>query len=141
MDANQEADHGVLMSSKPLHRFVQREPRSLGVTHQTIQGHSNEIVDSLCFLKKYTEIDVYTNKGCVNVLLVSPASSSPYQIVILICGCAELLMGFQLASESVQTSCEIYIPFWQGFLVHNIRLVSGSDMLILHLQSWKKCCI
>eukprot|EP00064_Thunnus_orientalis_P014288 superscaffoldBa00002464_g14330 len=68
MDANQEADHGVLMSSKPLHRFVQREPRSLG-------------------------------------------------IVILICGCAELLMGFQLASESVQTSCEIYIPFWQGFLV------------------------
>lgn len=85
MDANQEADHGVLMSSKPLHRFVQREPRSLG-------------------------------------------------IVILICGCAELLMGFQLASESVQTSCEIYIPFWQGFLF----LVCGNLSIYTEVHPSKK---
>ncbi|KAG7230279.1 hypothetical protein INR49_024383, partial [Caranx melampygus] len=29
-DGNQEADNAVLMSSKPLHRFVRREPRTLG---------------------------------------------------------------------------------------------------------------
>lgn len=39
-DGNQEADNALLMSSKPLHRFVRREPRTLGVTHQTIQGHN-----------------------------------------------------------------------------------------------------
>lgn len=38
-DGKQEADQRVLMQSKPLHRFVQKEPRSLGVTHQTVQGH------------------------------------------------------------------------------------------------------
>lgn len=30
-DGNQAADHRLLMSSKPLHRFVQKEPRSLGI--------------------------------------------------------------------------------------------------------------
>lgn len=29
---NQDVDQEVLMTSKPLHRFVQREPKSLGVT-------------------------------------------------------------------------------------------------------------
>ncbi|XP_041800410.1 uncharacterized protein LOC121611784 [Chelmon rostratus] len=61
------ADQRVLMSSKPLHRFIQQEPKSLG-------------------------------------------------IVIVIFGCAELLMGFNLATESTVTSYNIYIPFWQGLL-------------------------
>uniref|UniRef100_A0A7N9ASF9 Uncharacterized protein n=1 Tax=Mastacembelus armatus TaxID=205130 RepID=A0A7N9ASF9_9TELE len=66
-EGNQEANQTVLLTSKPLHRFVQKEPKSLGV-------------------------------------------------VILIFGCAELLMGFQLAGETAYTSNHIYIPFWQGTL-------------------------
>ncbi|XP_044061323.1 uncharacterized protein LOC122880353 isoform X2 [Siniperca chuatsi] len=72
-DGDQEVDHKLLMSSKPLHRFVQKEPKCLG-------------------------------------------------IVILIFGCAELLMGFQLASESVHTACQI--PFWQGVLFLICGIVS-----------------
>ena len=53
--------------------------------------------------------------------LIHP-SSCPPQIVILIFGCAEVLMGFQLAQvEDEPTSYAIYIPFWQGALVHNFR--------------------
>ncbi|KAK2849187.1 hypothetical protein Q5P01_009021 [Channa striata] len=66
-NGNQEADHMVLMSSKPLHRFVQREPGSLG-------------------------------------------------IVIVMFGCAEVLMGFQLVGEKATTSNGLYVPFWQGAL-------------------------
>ncbi|KAF0039389.1 hypothetical protein F2P81_007624 [Scophthalmus maximus] len=39
----------------------------------------------------------------------------------------ELLMGFHLASEDLPNSCVIYIPFWQGALVLNTRVV-GNDM-------------
>lgn len=64
----EDGDKRELLATKPLHRFVQREPKSLG-------------------------------------------------IVILIFGCAELLMGIQLAGDSVKiTSCFLYIPFWQGTL-------------------------
>ncbi|XP_062281163.1 membrane-spanning 4-domains subfamily A member 4D-like isoform X2 [Scomber scombrus] len=84
-DGNQEADHRVLMSSKPLHRFVQREPRSLG-------------------------------------------------IAILICGCAEVLMGIQLASEHVGTSSAIYTPFWQGALF----LLCGSLSIYTEVYPSKK---
>ncbi|XP_057706934.1 uncharacterized protein LOC130924404 [Corythoichthys intestinalis] len=70
----------VLMSSKPLHRFVQRDPQSLGV-------------------------------------------------VIMICGFAEVMMGFILISETPENSNEtlgnstyLYIPFWQGALF----LISGN---------------
>ncbi|XP_077388130.1 uncharacterized protein LOC144025712 [Festucalex cinctus] len=63
----------VLMYSKPLHRFVQKEPQSLGV-------------------------------------------------VILICGCAEIMMGFILISENLENSTNILIPFWQGALF----LICGS---------------
>ena len=59
------------------------------------------------------------------------ASSSPSQIVILILGCAELTMGFHLADESLNNSTRIYIPFWQGALVHKIL---GEIMQIM------KCC-
>ncbi|MED6247842.1 hypothetical protein ATANTOWER_019047 [Ataeniobius toweri] len=68
------------MSSKPLHRFVQKQPRSLG-------------------------------------------------IVILMFGCAEVLMGIVLASDSMNSSFKLYIPFWQGSLVsmktHNPNLKFG----------------
>ncbi|KAK9518029.1 hypothetical protein VZT92_023357 [Zoarces viviparus] len=66
-DGSHAADHTLLMSSKPLHRFIQKEPKSLG-------------------------------------------------IVILIFGCAEILMGFVLSQEVDYTSYQIYIPFWQGAL-------------------------
>ncbi|KAM9375787.1 uncharacterized protein KZ484_008315 isoform 1-T2 [Pholidichthys leucotaenia] len=65
--ADQDADQTVLMSGKPLHRFVRKEPRCLG-------------------------------------------------IVILIFGCAELLMGFHLSPEDFFTSNSMFIPFWQGIL-------------------------
>ncbi|XP_039975087.1 uncharacterized protein LOC120784967 [Xiphias gladius] len=84
-DGTQEADPRVLMSSKPLHRFVQKEPRSLG-------------------------------------------------IVILIFGCTELMMGFQLASESLLNSSGIYIPFWQGFLF----LVCGILSIYTEIHPSKK---
>lgn len=63
----QEADRRELLSTKPLHRFVQREPKSLG-------------------------------------------------IVILIFGCAELFMGFQMTADPEKTSNYLYVPFWQGVL-------------------------
>lgn len=82
---NQEGDNRVSISSKPLHRFVQKEPRNLG-------------------------------------------------IVIVIFGCAELLMGFQLASETAPTSYGIYVPFWQGALF----LVSGILSIYTELHPTKK---
>ncbi|KAM7417728.1 hypothetical protein PAMA_017393 [Pampus argenteus] len=82
---NQEADNRVVMSSKPLHRFIQKEPKSLG-------------------------------------------------IVIVICGCMELLMGFQLASESVNTSNGIYVPFWQGALF----LICGNLSIYTEVHPSKK---
>ncbi|CAN9514954.1 unnamed protein product [Ophioblennius macclurei] len=66
-DGGQETTTTTLMSHKPLHRFLQREPRSLG-------------------------------------------------IVILIVGCAELLMGFHLPFTRYITSNYIYSPFWEGTL-------------------------
>nr|XP_057919459.1 membrane-spanning 4-domains subfamily A member 4D-like [Doryrhamphus excisus] len=57
----------VVIPSKPLHRFVEKEPQSLG-------------------------------------------------IVIVICGCAEVMMGFVLVSERRTNSTMLYIPFWQGAL-------------------------
>ncbi|CAB1432766.1 unnamed protein product [Pleuronectes platessa] len=84
-DGNHEADQELLMTSKPLHRFITKEPKVLG-------------------------------------------------IVILICGCAELLMGFHLVSESVQNSCAIYIPFWQGILF----LVCGKLSIYTEIHPSKK---
>ncbi|XP_029965646.1 uncharacterized protein LOC115401536 [Salarias fasciatus] len=67
-DGGRESSSRMLNSNKPLHRFLQRESRSLG-------------------------------------------------IVILIFGCAELLMGFQLAyAGRSMSSNAIYGPFWEGTL-------------------------
>lgn len=52
--------------------------------------------------------------------------SSPFQIVFLFLGCAEFLMGGQLAGEILPTSFKIYVPLWQGLLVSDIQLL-GSD--------------
>ncbi|XP_068181002.1 membrane-spanning 4-domains subfamily A member 4D-like [Antennarius striatus] len=82
---SQEMDQTVLMSGKPLHRFIQREPRSLG-------------------------------------------------IVILIFGCAELLMGIHLAGQNLQTSYELYTPFWEGLLF----LICGSLSIYTELHPSKK---
>ncbi|XP_039668484.1 membrane-spanning 4-domains subfamily A member 4D-like isoform X2 [Perca fluviatilis] len=84
-DGSQAPNDTLLMSSKPLHRFIQKEPRSLG-------------------------------------------------IVILIFGCAELLMGFQLSKENEPTSFAIYIPFWQGVLF----LVCGNLSIYTELHPSKK---
>ncbi|XP_035017795.2 uncharacterized protein LOC118112536 isoform X2 [Hippoglossus stenolepis] len=84
-DGNQAADQKVLMTSKPLHRFIRKEPKALG-------------------------------------------------IVILIFGCAEILMGFHLTSESVHTSGSFYIPFWQGILF----LVSGKLSIYTEIHPSKK---
>ncbi|XP_029918372.1 membrane-spanning 4-domains subfamily A member 4D-like [Myripristis murdjan] len=79
-DGNQEPEtNTVLMSSKPLHRFISGDPKSLG-------------------------------------------------IVVLIFGCAELLMGFQMAKDKLENSTKIYVPFWQGalFLIcGNLSIYTG----------------
>ncbi|XP_061581169.1 membrane-spanning 4-domains subfamily A member 4D-like [Cololabis saira] len=86
IDGNQEEDNlMVLMSGKPLHRFVQKEPRNIG-------------------------------------------------IVILMFGCAELLMGFHLTADNLYTSNKIYIPFWQGALF----LVCGILSIYTELHPSKK---
>ncbi|KAM9849457.1 uncharacterized protein ACBR49_006762 [Aulostomus maculatus] len=82
---NQEANNMLLMNSKPLHRFVQKEPRSIG-------------------------------------------------IAIVVLGCAELLMGFVLATETLTTSSEIYIPFWQGALF----LVCGNLSIYTEMHPSKR---
>lgn len=51
-------------------------------------------------------------------ILIYPSFYS--QIVVVIFGCAEFLMGCQLSTEVVGTSFSIYIPLWQGLLVHNV---------------------
>uniref|UniRef100_A0A672YVV7 Uncharacterized LOC115427470 n=1 Tax=Sphaeramia orbicularis TaxID=375764 RepID=A0A672YVV7_9TELE len=86
-DGNQQISDKLLKSTKPLHRFVRNEPRSLG-------------------------------------------------IVVLIFGCAEILMGFQLhmASERTRTSLQIYIPFWQGVLF----VVCGNLSIYTGLHPSKK---
>ncbi|XP_076595358.1 uncharacterized protein LOC143325875 [Chaetodon auriga] len=84
-NGGQGGDQNLLMSSKPLHRFIQKEPKSLG-------------------------------------------------IVIVIFGCAELLMGFNLATENTVTSYGIYIPFWQGLLF----LVCGNLSIYTEVHPSKK---
>ncbi|XP_070818984.1 membrane-spanning 4-domains subfamily A member 4A-like [Chaetodon trifascialis] len=84
-NGDQGGDQKLLMSSKPLHRFIQKEPKSLG-------------------------------------------------IVIVIFGCAELLMGFNLATENTDTSYGIYIPFWQGLLF----LVCGNLSIYTEVHPSKK---
>ncbi|XP_056295006.1 membrane-spanning 4-domains subfamily A member 4D-like isoform X3 [Pseudoliparis swirei] len=84
-DGHQAADHMLSKSSKPLHRFVQKGPRILG-------------------------------------------------IVILICGCAEVLMGFVLTREEDHTSHVVYIPFWQGALF----LICGNLSIYTEIHPSKK---
>ncbi|XP_006781517.1 membrane-spanning 4-domains subfamily A member 4D-like isoform X2 [Neolamprologus brichardi] len=74
-NGDQGTSSNVPMSSKPLHRFVRKEPRSLG-------------------------------------------------IVILMFGCAELLMGFQFSGEEFKISAQLYIPFWQGALFLTCGILS-----------------
>lgn len=105
-DANQETTRRELMSTKPLHRFVQMEPRSLGVAIINIQ--------------KDRYADTYLSIAELRFVWPATSASSfrPEQIVILILGCTELLMGFQQADGyRRRTSRFIYVPFWQGTLV------------------------
>ena len=67
-------------------------------------------------------------------ILIHPVSS-PSQIVLVIVGCSELLMGFNLATEDLPTSLNIYVPFWQGVLVQNIWL------LIMKIVSYLINCV
>lgn len=84
-NGNQEVDQDTLMSNKPLHRFVQREPRVVA-------------------------------------------------IAVVIFGCAELLMGFNLRGEETTTSYDIYAPLWQGALF----VISGSLTIYTETHPSKK---
>lgn len=108
-DGSQEANQQVLMSSKPLHRFLQKEPRSLGVT-QVVNTYTHTH-------RERATANCYSTIGTIH------PSSPPSQIVIAVFGCAEILMGFHLASEILHNSCAIYIPFWQGALVHSSEIL------------------
>lgn len=87
-----QVDRTVLQTSKPLHRFVQRQPKILGVT------------DSGRWVRRY------------RMVLVSSTVPLPHQTVIVIFACAEFLMGSQLIKES-WSPFATYVPFWQGLLV------------------------
>lgn len=84
-NGNQEVDRDTLMSNKPLHRFVQREPRMVA-------------------------------------------------IAVVIFGCAEVLMGFNLRGEEATTSYVIYVPVWQGALF----VISGSLTIYTETHPSKK---
>lgn len=66
-DGGQDPNDKMLMSNKPLHRFLRKDPTSFGIS-------------------------------------------------ILIFGCAEMLMGFQLAYVHSMASIEMYYPFGEGAL-------------------------
>ncbi|XP_078025434.1 membrane-spanning 4-domains subfamily A member 4A-like [Epinephelus lanceolatus] len=55
-------------------------------------------------------------------------------IVMLVFGCAELLMGFPLAKQNMTTSWTIYIPLWQGALF----LVCGNLSIYTEIHPSKK---
>ncbi|XP_033488416.1 membrane-spanning 4-domains subfamily A member 4A-like isoform X1 [Epinephelus lanceolatus] len=55
-------------------------------------------------------------------------------IVMLVFGCAELLMGFPLAKQGARTSWTIYIPLWQGALF----LVCGNLSIYTGIHPSKK---
>lgn len=84
-EGKQDGDRRDLLTTKPLHRFVQREPKSLGV-------------------------------------------------VILIFGCAELLMGFVMFGNTKITSSFLYVPFWQGVLF----MVCGALSIYTGIHPSKK---
>ncbi|KAM4732806.1 uncharacterized protein FYW61_008452 [Anableps anableps] len=84
-DENQKTNEMLVMSSKPLHRFVQRQPRSFGV-------------------------------------------------MILMFGCAEVVMGFVMADDNLETSFKLYTTFWQGILF----LTSGVLSIYSELHPSKK---
>ncbi|XP_027863931.1 membrane-spanning 4-domains subfamily A member 4D-like [Xiphophorus couchianus] len=82
---NQKLDETLLLSSKPLHRFVQKQPRSFG-------------------------------------------------IVILMFGCAEIVMGCAMDGINMETSFKMYIPFWQGTLF----ITCGALSIYTELHPSKK---
>ncbi|KAM3867212.1 uncharacterized protein ACN63O_008957 [Diretmus argenteus] len=55
-------------------------------------------------------------------------------VVVLMFGCAELLMGFQLAREKYDNSSSLYIPFWQGALF----VISGNLSIYTEVHPSKK---
>ncbi|XP_059202270.1 uncharacterized protein LOC131981809 [Centropristis striata] len=55
-------------------------------------------------------------------------------IVIVMFGCAEILMGFNLKQEEWSTSCVLFIPFWQGALF----LVCGILSIYTDIHPSKK---
>lgn len=94
---NQKLDETLLLSSKPLHRFVQKQPRNFGVNSTREETG-----------KMYIHIQLYT----LNIFLFWI-----FQIVILMFGCAEIVMGCAMAGTTMETSFKMYTPFWQGTLV------------------------
>ncbi|XP_015251877.1 PREDICTED: uncharacterized protein LOC107098620 isoform X2 [Cyprinodon variegatus] len=57
-----------------------------------------------------------------------------FGIVVLMFGCAEVVMGFVMAGADLQTSFSLYIPFWQGTMF----LVCGVLSIYTELHPSKK---
>lgn len=106
----QEVDQKLQMSTKPLHRFIKGEPKSLGVILKLLRN----ILENRQSYRFRTTMAL----TCIFFCLL-------FQIVILLLGCAEFLMGLLLLGDH-DTSVIAYVPFWQGVLVSHVLLLNSG---------------
>ncbi|KAE8285991.1 hypothetical protein D5F01_LYC15671 [Larimichthys crocea] len=102
-DRNQEADQSVLMYSKPLHRFVQREPRILGIAI-VIFGCAEFLMGfHLAGENVITSYKIYT----------------PYWqgLLFIVCGSLSIYTGLHPSKKMVTVSLAMYIMSILGIVV------------------------
>ncbi|KAE8285955.1 hypothetical protein D5F01_LYC15634 [Larimichthys crocea] len=102
-DQNQEADQSVLMYSKPLHRFVQREPRILGIVI-VIFGCAEFLMGfHLASENVITSYKIYT----------------PYWqgFLFIVCGSLSIYTGLHPSKKMVTVSLAMYIMSILGIVV------------------------
>ncbi|KAE8285990.1 hypothetical protein D5F01_LYC15670 [Larimichthys crocea] len=102
-DQNQEADQSVLTYSKPLHRFVQREPRILGIAI-VIFGCAEFLMGfHLASENVMTSYKIYT----------------PYWqgFLFIVCGSLSIYTGLHPSKKMVTVSLAMYIMSILGIII------------------------
>ncbi|XP_027134935.1 uncharacterized protein LOC113744006 [Larimichthys crocea] len=102
-DRNQEADQSVLMYSKPLHRFVQREPRTLGIPI-VIFGCAEFLMGFFLAIEN---------------VMTSYKIFIPYWqgLLFIVCGSLSLYTGLHPSKKMVTVSLAMYIMSILGIVV------------------------
>ncbi|TMS17095.1 Membrane-spanning 4-domains subfamily A member 4D [Larimichthys crocea] len=102
-DRNQEADQSVLMYSKPLHRFVQREPRILGIAI-VIFGCAEFLMGFYLAIEN---------------VMTSYKIFIPYWqgLLFIVCGSLSLYTGLHPSKKMVTVSLAMYIMSILGIVV------------------------